>query len=125
MKIPKNRPAAASSYRGNPARMAVREKIRSTWLANPHFSAAAISEICDVPLTTAQESKPTAIRHVASIRHNPTRTAQDELTWKLYLEDKSILEIAETTERSVKTTKRAIASMKRDRLLKSLQTPNP
>lgn len=128
MKIPQNRPAAASSYRGNPARMAIRERIRSTWIANPHLCAAEIARLCNITPYTAQQSRPTCIKHAATDTTSgivSKRTAQDDLTWKLHLEDKSLFEIAEATDRSIKTTKRVIASMKRDRLLKSLQTTSP
>lgn len=128
MKIPNNRPAAASSYRGNPKRMAVREKIRAAWLANPHLSAKAIGEMCGVSKFTAQQSRPTSTKHAATDTTGGVttkRTTQDEITWNLYLEDKTLFEIAELTCRSLRTTKRAIARMQRDRLLQSVQTPIP
>lgn len=125
MKIPQNRPAAASSYRGNPKRMAVRTKIRAAWLANPHLSADAIGEMCEVSSFTAQQSRPTSIKHALTCPVTTKLTTQDEITWNLYLEDKTLFEIAELTCRSLRTTKRAIARMQRDRLLQSLQTTNP
>lgn len=62
MRIPQNRPASASSYRGNPKRAASRKSLYVAWLANPTATNQQIANMCGVGITTACECKPAHLK---------------------------------------------------------------
>jgi len=102
-----------SSYKGNPEKAARREAIRAYWLANPHALARDVAAHFGIAKDTAQQYRPTAIKHLA-IPHRITTANTCKEIIRLYLLGTPPLDIAHEVHRSLSTVYRIIHLHQKD-----------
>lgn len=127
MRIPKNRPASPSSYRGNPTRRRSRERLLVAWRDNPTATNQQIADLCGVGITTACECKPLSLK-IGNARHK-NKAIKTELQAAVVAAlqlnpHASLRDIANLCMCSKTTVGRIKARQHHDQIHEGLQTPD-
>lgn len=129
MRIPQNRPASPSSYRGNTKRAASRKSLYAAWLANPTATNQQIADMCGVGITTACECKPAHIKIAHTKKQGKAPKTEPQHAILALLQSNPSATLSQIAG-ACKCGKSTVWRLKKrfqadDRLLQSVQTSTP